>query len=42
MLILVIFIITLLAVSVTGQLIEFDPSLNDTIYINVREYLVIY
>ena len=32
---LVIFIITLLVVSVTSQVIEFDPSLNDTIYINV-------
>ena len=38
---LVIFIITLLGVSVTGQVIEFDPSLNDTIYINVSVIYII-
>ena len=32
----ILIIVTLLVVSVTSQTIEFDPSLNDTIYINVR------
>ena len=36
----ILIIITLLVVSVTGQVIEFDPSLNDTIYIEVCTYVV--
>ena len=36
----ILIIITLLVVSVTGQVIEFDPSLNDTIYIKVCTYVV--
>ena len=36
---LVIFIITLLVTSATAQVIEFDSSLNDTIYINVSIYV---
>ena len=34
--ILVIFLITSLVTSATGQVIEFDASLNDTLYIDVR------
>ena len=34
--ILVIFLILLLMTSATGQVIEFDASLNDTLYIDVR------
>ena len=37
-LLVILIIITLLVVSVTGQVIEFDPSLNDTIYIEVCMY----
>lgn len=37
---LVIFIITLLVASVTSQTIEFEPSLNDTIYINVSDHVI--
>ena len=36
----ILIIITLLMVSVTSQVIEFDPSLNETIYIEVRTYVV--
>ena len=36
----ILIIITLLVVSVTGQVIEFDTSLNDTIYIKVCTYVV--
>ena len=35
----VILIITLLVTSVTSQIIEFDPSLNNTIYIEVCTYI---
>ena len=35
----VILIITLLVTSVTNQTIEFDPSLNNTIYIEVYMYI---
>ena len=35
----ILIIIILLMVSVTGQVIEFDTSLNGTVYVNVSTYV---